>query len=170
MRLTAERVWIVDPLDGTASSPLDRDDWAVHVALWEGNWWPGRSHCRGAGRHPAPLRGLGSPRPRGAPRILVSAPAAGGCDAGARRLAPTCRDGFSRGQRWPVVQGRAECTSTPAANTEWDSRAGRGGAGRGLHTSRVDGSPLRYNQSDPLLPDVVVCRPEFADAILTALR
>src|SRR6201994_4524641 len=35
-RLTARRVWIVDPLDGTREfGEPGRTDWAVHVALWE---------------------------------------------------------------------------------------------------------------------------------------
>src|SRR5215510_3921996 len=35
-RLTADRVWIVDPLDGTREfGEPGRTDWAVHVALWE---------------------------------------------------------------------------------------------------------------------------------------
>ena len=35
-RLTADRVWIIDPLDGTQEySEFDRADWAVHIALWE---------------------------------------------------------------------------------------------------------------------------------------
>ena len=32
-RLSKQRVWIVDPLDGTREYADGRDDWAVHVAL-----------------------------------------------------------------------------------------------------------------------------------------
>src|SRR5688572_16247590 len=36
VRLEADRVWIIDPLDGTREfGEVPRDDWAVHVALWE---------------------------------------------------------------------------------------------------------------------------------------
>ena len=43
-RLAAERVWIVDPLDGTREfGEPGRTDWAVHVALWE------RRAAQGAG-------------------------------------------------------------------------------------------------------------------------
>ena len=54
---------------------------------------------------------------------------------------------------------------------EWDSAAPVAVArAAGLFTSRVDGSPLRYNQDDVYLPDLVVCRPELADRILAHLR
>ena len=48
VRLSSERVWIIDPLDGTREfSELDRDDWAVHVALWQGGDLVAvRSRCR----------------------------------------------------------------------------------------------------------------------------
>ncbi|WP_448614606.1 hypothetical protein [Modestobacter sp. URMC 112] len=39
----------------------------------------------------------------------------------------------------------------------------------GLHASRLDGSPLRYNRPDPYLPDLLVCRPELTDQLLEAL-
>jgi 3'(2'), 5'-bisphosphate nucleotidase len=40
----------------------------------------------------------------------------------------------------------------------------------GLHTSRADGSPLVYNRADPLLPDLLVCRPELAEQITSFVR
>jgi 3'(2'), 5'-bisphosphate nucleotidase len=53
---------------------------------------------------------------------------------------------------------------------EWDSAAPAAVAlAAGLHASRLDGSPLRYNQPDPFLPDLVVCRPEVADQVLAAI-
>jgi 3'(2'), 5'-bisphosphate nucleotidase len=70
-----------------------------------------------------------------------------------------------------VVQGRAEVYVHAGGQYEWDSAAPVAVArAAGLHTSRIDGSPLRYNQTDVLLPDLVVCRPEYADAVLSALR
>jgi len=70
-----------------------------------------------------------------------------------------------------VVQGRAEVYVHAGGQYEWDSAAPVAVArAAGLHTSRIDGTPLRYNQADPLLPDLVVCRPEFAEAVLAALR
>ncbi len=65
-RLSAERVWIVDPLDGTREfSERPRDDWAVHVALWEaGASSPARSRSRRAvSCTPPPSRTRSPPRP-----------------------------------------------------------------------------------------------------------
>jgi 3'(2'), 5'-bisphosphate nucleotidase len=54
---------------------------------------------------------------------------------------------------------------------EWDSAAPVAVArAAGLHTSRIDGSPLVYNQDDVWMPDLVVCRPELADPILEFIR
>ena len=53
---------------------------------------------------------------------------------------------------------------------EWDSAAPVGVAlAAGLHASRVDGTPLVYNRPDPLLPDMLICRPELAEQLLDAL-
>ena len=38
----------------------------------------------------------------------------------------------------------------------------------GLHCSRLDGSPLTYNNKDTYLPDILICRPELADDMLEA--
>src|SRR3712207_6760584 len=54
---------------------------------------------------------------------------------------------------------------------EWDSAAPVAVArAAGLHTSRADGAELAYNQDDVLLPDLLVCRPEFAGAITDFVR
>jgi 3'(2'), 5'-bisphosphate nucleotidase len=54
---------------------------------------------------------------------------------------------------------------------EWDSAAPVAVArAAGLHTSRLDGSPLRYNRPDPYLPDFVMCRSELADLLLETMR
>jgi len=70
-----------------------------------------------------------------------------------------------------VVQGRAEVYVHAGGQYEWDSAAPVAVArAAGLHTSRIDGSELRYNQPDLLLPDLVVCRPQYAPEVLAALR
>ncbi len=175
LRLTAERVWIVDPLDGTREfSELDRDDWAVHVALWErGELVAGAVALPGQAVTLATPRVSGPPAHAGAPRILVSRtrPPAVAMQVRDALGADLVEMGSAGAKVAAVVQGRAEVYVHAGGQYEWDSAAPVVVArAAGLHTSRVDGSPLRYNQSDPLLPDVVVCRPEFADAVLTALR
>jgi 3'(2'), 5'-bisphosphate nucleotidase len=40
----------------------------------------------------------------------------------------------------------------------------------GLHVSKIDGSPLRYNLRDPWVPDLLVCRPHLAETALKTLE
>lgn len=174
VRLRSTRVWIVDPLDGTREfSEPGRDDWAVHVALWvDGEL--------AAGAVALPARGVtlatpDVPQPPGhdgPPRIAVSRsrpPAI--AEAVADRLGGVLVPMGSAGVKVAaVVQGSAEVYVHAGGQYEWDSAAPVAVArGAGLHTSRVDGSPLTYNAADPLLPDLVVCRPEYADAVLAVV-
>jgi 3'(2'), 5'-bisphosphate nucleotidase len=69
-----------------------------------------------------------------------------------------------------VVRGEADVYVHGGGQYEWDSAAPATVAlAAGLHASRLDGSPLRYNQPDPFLPDLVVCRSEVADQVLAAI-
>jgi 3'(2'), 5'-bisphosphate nucleotidase len=175
-RLRAERVWIIDPVDGTRefSEPL-REDWAVHVALTIGG-------VAVAGAVALPARGitLGTdppppPRPphEGEPRILVSRTrpphqarliqeSLGGTllpmgSAGAKAMA--------------VVLGEADVYAHAGGQYEWDNAAPAAvAAAAGLHVSRLDGSPLRYNQADPWLPDLLICRRDLAEAVIHSLH
>ena len=175
VRLTAERVWIVDPLDGTREfSELDRDDWAVHVALWErGDLVAGAVALPGQGVTIATPEVRMPSEHAGAPRILVSrtrppAAAVAVRDALGGELVEM---GSAGAKVAAVVQGRAEVYVHAGGQYEWDSAAPVAVAqAAGLHTSRIDGTALRYNQPDPLLPDLLVCQPQFADAALQALR
>lgn len=175
VRLSAERVWIVDPLDGTREfSELDREDWAVHVALWQaGELVVGAVALPGQGVTLATPEVSAPARYAGAPRILVSRtrPPAVAIQVRDALDGDLVEMGSAGAKVAAVVQGRAEVYVHAGGQYEWDSAAPVAVArAAGLHTSRIDGSPLRYNQSDPLLPDVVVCRPEFADSVLAALR
>ncbi len=174
-RLSCERVWIVDPLDGTREfSELGRDDWAVHVALWQdGDLVAGAVALPAQGVTLATPAVVAPPPPPSTPRILVSrtrppAEARQVCD----ELGGTLVEMGSAGAKVAaVVQGRAEVYVHSGGQYEWDSAAPVAVArAAGLHTSRVDGSPLLYNRADPLLPDLVVCRPQYAEAVLAALR
>jgi 3'(2'), 5'-bisphosphate nucleotidase len=70
-----------------------------------------------------------------------------------------------------VVRGASDVYVHSGGQYEWDSAAPAAvAAAAGLHTSRIDGSPLVYNRPDPYLPDLLICRPEYADAVLAALR
>jgi 3'(2'), 5'-bisphosphate nucleotidase len=69
-----------------------------------------------------------------------------------------------------VLRGEAHAYLHAGGQHEWDSAAPAGVAvWAGLHASRLDGSPLRYNQPDPFLPDLVICRAELAERLLTAI-
>jgi 3'(2'), 5'-bisphosphate nucleotidase len=170
-RLRCERVWIVDPLDGTREfSELGRQDWAVHVALW-------KSGGLVAGAVALPTQGLTLATPdvapppphQGPPRIVVSrtrppAIALRVC----QRLDGTLGAMGSAGAKVvAVIQGLADVYVHAGGQYEWDSAAPVAVArAAGLHTSRLDGSPLTYDRADPVLPDLVVCRPEYTDAVL----
>lgn len=177
-RLTADRVWIVDPLDGTREyGEAGREDWAVHVALWEEG-----ELTRAAVALPArdtvlttddPTGGLSLPALHtGRPRFAVSrtratrlvTDVAAALDA---ELVPMGSAGYKASA---VVLGMVEAYVHTGGQYEWDSAAPVAVArAAGLHTSRVDGTPLRYNQADVALPDLVVCRPEIADEVLALI-
>jgi 3'(2'), 5'-bisphosphate nucleotidase len=171
VRLRSERVWIVDPLDGTREfSELGRQDWAVHVALWQSG-----DLVAGAVALPAQGVTLATPDPAkppayaGSPRIVVSRTRPPAIALQVRdHLDGTLVEMGSAGAKVAaVVQGLVDVYVHAGGQYEWDSAAPIAVArAAGLHTSRLDGSPLEYNRPDPLLPDLVVCRPEYADAVL----
>jgi 3'(2'), 5'-bisphosphate nucleotidase len=171
-RLSAARVWIIDPLDGTREYGLPgRDDWAVHVALWE----RGQGITAAAVAQPAldvvyvsdSVQASDGDRPR--PRFLVSdsrPPEFAGPVAAAlgAELAPM---GSAGAKAMAVVRGDADAYLHAGGQWEWDSAAPVGVAlAAGLHASRVDGSELEYNRAHPYLPDLVICRPELAQPLL----
>jgi 3'(2'), 5'-bisphosphate nucleotidase len=174
-RLEQRRVWIVDPLDGTREfSEPPRIDWAVHVAMAiDGD------PVVGAVALPAEELLLSTAAPEelptahpGPPRLVVSRtrpPAAATHVAGMLdgELVPM---GSAGAKVMAVLLGRADVYAHSGGQYEWDSCAPIAVAQAfGAHTSRVDGSPLRYNRADPYLPDLLVCRPELAEASLGAL-
>lgn len=173
VRLQARRVWIVDPLDGTREfSELGRDDWAVHVALWE-------SGELVAGAVALPAQGVTLATPdvafppaySGPPRIVVSRtrPPAIALQVRDHLDGTLVAMGSAGAKVAAVVQGVADVYVHAGGQYEWDSAAPVAVArAAGLHTSRIDGTPLEYNRADPLLPDLVVCRPEYAKAVLAA--
>jgi 3'(2'), 5'-bisphosphate nucleotidase len=175
-RLDAERVWIVDPLDGTREfGELHRTDWAVHVTLVVAG-------SPVAGAVALPARGLTlatSPPPpapapwTGSPRVVVSrsrppVSAARVASALGGSLVPL---GSAGAKAMAVVLGEAEVYPHSGGQHEWDSAAPVAVArAAGLHASRLDGSPLVYNRPDPYMPDLLICRPELADRVIAAAR
>lgn len=170
-RLTATRVWIVDPLDGTREFGEGRDDWAVHVALVvEGSVVASAVALPGLDltltSDPAPAL---TPPHDGGPRLVVSRtrPPAIAEEVAAALGGTLVPLGSAGAKAMAVVRGEADVYLHSGGQYEWDSAAPVGvAAAAGLHTSRLDGSPLRYNQENPWLPDLLICRPELATAVL----
>jgi 3'(2'), 5'-bisphosphate nucleotidase len=176
-RLAATRVWIIDPLDGTREFAMPgRDDWAVHVALWQA----GVGIAAAAVAMPATGEVFATDPPPRLPdttterlRLLVSdsrppawAPAVAAAVGG-----EVAAMGSAGAKAMAVVRGDAEGYLHSGGQWEWDSAAPVGVArAAGLHASRIDGSPLLYNQPHPYLPDLLICRPYLAAPLLAALR
>lgn len=170
-RLDAERTWIIDPLDGTREfSEVPRTDWAVHVALVV----DGEPVC-GAVALPAIGVTLSTDDPPVLPSDLPSSPrlvvSRTRPPAEARHLAEVLDGqlvpmGSAGAKAMAVVRGEAEVYAHSGGQYEWDSCAPVAVAkASGLHTSRIDGSPLTYNHADPYLPDLLICRPELVDEV-----
>jgi 3'(2'), 5'-bisphosphate nucleotidase len=176
-RLVADRVWIVDPLDGTNEfGDEGRTDWAVHVALWERGAagltagavaLPARGVTLSTGAALPPLPPGGDP-----PRIAVSrsrAPAFVG-EVAAEIGAVTVAIGSAGMKAMAILLGEADAYVHRGRMKEWDSAAPAAvAAAAGLHVSRLDGSPLSFNRPDRLTPDLLICRPTLAEPLLDAL-
>ena len=175
-RLNAERVWIIDPIDGTnefAEHP--RHDWAIHIALWEAGELTAASvalptlgitfDASPAAVVPPSTRAkplLVTSRSRN-PYCAVMVANALGCDV--------ARLGSAGAKAMAVVMGEADIYVHDGGMYQWDSAAPSAVAkAAGLHVSRIDGSPLEYNKESLWLPDFLVCRSELAEPALKALN
>jgi 3'(2'), 5'-bisphosphate nucleotidase len=173
-RLSKSRVWIIDPVDGTREYGEERTDWAVHVALAvDGVPTIGAVALPGLDLvlrtdQPQPL-----PPAAAKPRMLVSRtrPAAEAVAVAEKIGADLVPMGSAGAKAMAVVRGEAEIYLHTGGQYEWDSCAPAAvAAAYGLHISRVDGSPLIYNQADVYMPDLLICRPEWAEPVLGLVR
>lgn len=169
-RLSKERVWIVDPVDGTREYGEARTDWAVHVALCiDGKPETGAVALPGLDtvlRTDAPIE---MPESAETPRMVVSRtrPAAEAVAVSEAIGAELVGMGSAGAKAMAVVRGEAEIYLHNGGQYEWDSAAPAAVAlAHGLHASRIDGSPLIYNNSDTYMPDLLICRPEWAERVL----
>ena len=176
-RLDADRVWVVDPLDGTREfGEPPRVDWAVHVALWTRE-----ADDLVAGAVALPAEGVvlasdpappAPPQPDRPPRLVVSRSRAPELVAAlAERIGGELVPRGSAGAKaMAVVRGEVDAYVHGGGQYEWDGAAPVAVArAAGLSCSRLDGSPLRYNQPDPWSPELLVCRPDLADRVVAAL-
>ncbi len=176
-RLEADRVWIVDPLDGTREYRTPgRQDWAVHIALWERDVGiavaavslPAQGKVFASDRVPDARSAHDGPRRLAVsdsrPQPVASAvAAAAGFDV--------VRMGSAGAKAMAVVEGTVDAYVHTGGQWEWDSAAPVGVAmSAGLHASRVDGSTLVYNRATPYVDDLLICRAEQAALLLGLLR
>jgi 3'(2'), 5'-bisphosphate nucleotidase len=193
-RLNHDRVWIIDPLDGTREfSTPGRDDWAVHIALWQrpGNGGPSNRGSSNGQREitdaavSLPARGNIVYR---SDTVTAAAARAGITDtiriavsatrppAVLHRMRQTLSIqpvaiGSAGAKAMAIIDGDVDAYVHAGGQWEWDSAAPAGVVmAAGMHASRLDGSPMRYNQLDPYLPDFVMCRAELAPILLGAIR
>lgn len=172
-RLDKRRVWIIDPVDGTREYGEQRADWAVHVGLAiDGKAQIGAVALPDLGLvlrsdQPRPL-----PSAAATPRMVVSRsrpaePAVRIADhIGAELIAM----GSAGAKAMAIVRGDAEIYLHTGGQYEWDSCAPVAvAAAYGLHVSRADGTPLLYNQTQVYMPDLLICRPEWAAMVLALM-
>ncbi|MEI7778128.1 MAG: 3'(2'),5'-bisphosphate nucleotidase CysQ [Actinomycetes bacterium] len=184
-RLTADRLWIIDPVDGTWEFGQGRDDFAVHVALWER-----ASQQLIAGALALPATGItydsdnpvavagGLPTERSI-RLVVSRSrppqqldrlVVGLGDLLPGQSVEVYSVGSAGAKTAEVIAGRADAYIHDAGLSEWDVAAPAAVAvAAGLHVSHLDGSAIRYNQPAPLVGDLLVATPALAAMVLALL-
>jgi 3'(2'), 5'-bisphosphate nucleotidase len=174
-RLDADRVWIIDPLDGTREYvQLERADWAVHVALWERGTGitaaavalPAQNelYATATGLRPPPVsRGLRMTVSRSRPPVFAE-------ELAFRLGADIVPIGSAGAKAMAVLTGEVDVYVHAGGQYQWDSAAPVGVVlDAGLHASRIDGSPIVYNEADLMVPDLVICRKELAARVLDEL-
>jgi 3'(2'), 5'-bisphosphate nucleotidase len=191
-RVNHDRVWIIDPLDGTREfSTPGRDDWAVHIALWQRSTGgptdgPTDEHREITDAAVSlPARGnmvyrsdtvTDDAARTGIPHTFRIAVSATRPPAVLYRMRQTLHIqpvaiGSAGAKAMALIDGDVDAYVHAGGQWEWDSAAPAGVLmAAGMHASRLDGSPLRYNQLDPYLPDFVMCRAELAPILLGAIR
>jgi len=173
-RLAQSRVWIVDPVDGTREYGEGRADWAVHVALAiDGIAAIGAVALPGAGAVLRSDRPQALPAPGAPLRMVVSRtrPAAEAVAVAEKLGAELVPMGSSGAKAMAIIRGEADIYLHSGGQYEWDSAAPVAVAlAHGLHCSRIDGSPLIYNNKDVYMPDLLIGRKDHATTVLSILR
>jgi 3'(2'), 5'-bisphosphate nucleotidase len=169
-RLAKSRVWIIDPVDGTREYGEGRTDWAVHVALAiDGVATVGAVALPGLDLTLRSDQPLPLPELPPVPRMVVSRtrPAKEALAVAKAIGAELLPMGSAGAKAMAIIRGEAEIYLHTGGQYEWDSCAPVAvAAAHGLHVSRVDGTPLIYNQADVYMPDLLICRPEWAERVL----
>ena len=173
-RLSKERVWIIDPIDGTREYCEGRTDWAVHVGLAvNGESLVGAVSLPSLNLTLRSDRPLKLPKRANRPRMLVSRsrPAAQAVEVAKAIDAELIPMGSAGAKAMAVVQGKADIYLHSGGQHEWDNCAPVAVAqAHGLHCSRIDGTPLKYNQKNSYLPDLLICHSQDAQDILGMIK
>ncbi|WP_447709304.1 3'(2'),5'-bisphosphate nucleotidase CysQ [Mycobacterium sp. C31M] len=180
-RVHADRVWIVDPVDGTREFSMPgHNDWAVHIALWQRNGTEQGAITDAAVALPAVGQVYRTdtvapppPRREGPIRITASTyrPPAVLWWLREQMDIEVVRIGSAGAKAMAVVRGDVDAYIHAGGQWEWDSAAPAGVVqAAGLHATRLGGAPLIYNRRDPYLPDLLMCRTELAEPLLQTIR
>ena len=179
-RLEKSRVWIIDPVDGSREFGEERSDWAVHVGLAiDGVASVGAVALPGVGGGIVLRSDVIAERPKDqrarqkSPRVVVSRtrPPREAVTIADRIGGEVLMMGSAGAKAMAVVRGEAEIYLHSGGQYEWDSCAPVAVAlAHGLHCSRIDGGPLRYNQRNLFMPDLLICRPEWAERVVAEVR
>ncbi len=186
VRLVADRVWIIDPLDGTREFRTpDRTDWAVHIALWERVTGSTGRLTAAAVAMPTMGTVYATDEPvmrSGLPTSDIDLQARISIVVSESRRPPIVDEiakrlpvslipmGSAGAKAMAVVRGEADAYVHAGGQWEWDSAAPVAVAvAAGFHASRIDGTPLTYNETNPYLPDLLICSPHVSDRILRAI-
>ncbi len=189
-RDSADRVWIIDPLDGTWEYGMGRSDWAVHVALWQHDVTGGRllvgvvavpdDGLLFSSAAPQPLPPLDTSRPlrivasRSRPPAtlpaIVSALEARWQELGGPAAGEVVPVGSVGAKVSRVLTGRADIYLHDSGFYEWDVAAPLAAAqAAGLSATHLDGSRVTFNHRPPWVTNLAVCRPELAQALAGVL-
>jgi 3'(2'), 5'-bisphosphate nucleotidase len=186
-RLNAKRVWIIDPLDGTAQYSSGGEDFAVHIALWEaGSQNEGQISAASVA---VPARNelwsmdelAQTYKPSGVPiRILVSrSRPPREIPAVIKKLEETFPErgrvevipmGSVGAKVGAILADNADVYFNSGGFYEWDLAAPLGVAvHNGLFVSDCSGNPIELNKVNLKVKDILICRPELTSVIVEAL-
>lgn len=169
-RLDKNRVWIIDPVDGTREYSEGRDDWAVHVALAVGGEASiGAVSLPGLGLTLRSDLPIALPARASKARLVVSRtrPASEAVAVAEILDAELVPMGSAGAKAMAIIRGEADIYLHSGGQYEWDNCAPVAVAqAHNLHCSRIDGSALAYNRKDTYLPDLLICHKQDADRIL----
>lgn len=187
-RLNAPRVWIIDPLDGTAQYSSGGEDFAVHIALWEAGssapcqisvssvavparneLWSMDEPVQRSEQNDSPIRILVSrSRPPREIAAVIRVLEEAFPERGRVEVIPMGSVGAKVGA---ILAGQADVYFNSGGFYEWDLAAPLGIAiHNGLSVTDCSGNQIELNKVNLKVKDILICRPELTSTIVTALK